>query len=257
MIARFYYYWRVASTGFCFACFGLGGLLMSISVFPLLWLLPINQPRKKIIAQYIIHLSFGVFVSMMALVGAMKVRVSGWDRLANREDLFIVSNHPSLIDVVVLVSLLKRADCIIKQGVWNNPFMFGVVSSAGYICNRSPEQLLASCEQSLRSGSSLIVFPEGTRSRPGEPLRFQRGAANVALRAGKAITPVKIKMSPTTLTKSDRWYDVPRQCCPTITVSFGEDIGVETFGEDSLALGSRKLTRHLEEYFTKEIMANE
>jgi 1-acyl-sn-glycerol-3-phosphate acyltransferase len=42
------------------------------------------------------------------------------------------------------------------------------------------------------------MFPEGTRSRPGQPLVFQRGAANVAVRAARVATPVYIHCDPAT-----------------------------------------------------------
>jgi 1-acyl-sn-glycerol-3-phosphate acyltransferase len=57
---------------------------------------------------------------------------------------------------------------------------------------------------------SLIIFPEGTRTQKDEQINeFQRGAANIAIRADVPIRPVLIRCTPTTLTKNEKWYHIP------------------------------------------------
>ena len=60
--------------------------------------------------------------------------------------------------------------------------------------------------------ASLLIFPEGTRTEKGEYLNeFQRGAANIAIRANVPVRPVLITCTPSTLTKNEKWYHVPAQ----------------------------------------------
>ena len=60
--------------------------------------------------------------------------------------------------------------------------------------------------------ASLLIFPEGARTAKGELLNeFQRGAANIAIRANVPIRPVLITCTPSTLTKNEKWYHVPSQ----------------------------------------------
>ncbi len=111
--------------------------------------------------------------------------------------------------------------------------------------------------QSLQNGQTLIIFPEGTRTQPGQAPAFHRGAAAIALRGAKILTPVIIKVSPTTLTKAEPWYRIPSR---RVHFSFrvGADIDPQTFA----ALGpapqaSRKLNDYLHSYFIKELAEDE
>ena len=73
--------------------------------------------------------------------------------------LLILANHPSLIDVVFLISFVRHADCIVKAALAHNPFMRGPIRAAGFITNGDGAGLLEDCVKSLRGGNNLIVFP--------------------------------------------------------------------------------------------------
>src|SRR5690606_28069283 len=77
--------------------------------------------------------------------------------------------------------------------------------------------------QALREGQALIMFPEGTRSRSGQPMIFHRGAASVALRGAQVLTPVYIRCEPPMLAKGQPWYRVPVRR-PHMTLQVGEDL---------------------------------
>ena len=129
----------------------------------------------------------------MRVLGILTYRVEGAERL-RKPGRLIVANHPTLIDVVLLVSQMPEVDCIVKRGLWRNPFLRWPVSWAGYLPNSEGEQLIEACAATLRRGHSLLVFPEGTRTVPGKPLRMQRGAAHIALAADAEILPVTITL---------------------------------------------------------------
>jgi 1-acyl-sn-glycerol-3-phosphate acyltransferase len=83
------------------------------------------------------------------------------------------------------------------------------VRLTGYVCNDSGVELVEASVRAVQAGSSLVVFPEGTRSNPARPPKWQRGAANIALQAGVALTPVSITCDPPTLRKGEPWWQVP------------------------------------------------
>lgn len=258
MTGRINYIWRILATGFCFAVFSFGGLLLSVTVFPAIRLIVTGPGRRQNLTQAVIHLSFRLFVWFMEACGVLQVTVVGSEKLKNIKSCLIIANHPCLIDVVLIISLLKKTGCIVKQSLWSNPFLHGVVSSAGYIKNSAdPESLLNECMEYMGAGSPLIIFPEGTRSTPGNPLKFHRGAANIALRSKEPITPVIITCHPPALLKNEKWYHVPRTDRVHITLRVGDTINVHPFIEDSLPVASRKLTQFLETYFQREISSNE
>lgn len=172
--------------------------------------------------------------------------------------MLVVANHPSLIDVIFIVSLMEETNCIVNSSLLRNPAMIGPIKAVGYIPNNSGEQLLADCVESLETGSPLLVFPEGTRTRPGEPYRFQRGAGNIAVRAEVPIRPITITVEPTTLTKSEKWYQIPPRRVQ-VTIKVGEVLAIEPFLEqgENPSRAARQLTRHLENYFTQELAEHE
>jgi len=245
--------WRVLATGICFAGFGIGGLLLRLLAFPLLRLAVREPGRRAVLAKALIRHTFRFFVGMMRAVGVLSLEVRGAEKL-RRHGLLIVANHPSLVDVVILISLIRRADCIVKSSLACNPFTRGPVQAAGFLCNDSGAGLVDDCIASLRSGNNLIIFPEGTRTPLDGALPLQRGAANVAVRGGIDITPVRIRCHPPMLTKGEPWYRVPPRP-GRFVLDVGDDIQVAGFlqGSRSAALATRRLTDHLTHYFSLEI----
>lgn len=247
--------WRQLATGLAFAVFGLGGLLLPLYALPWLLLTPGGE-RREARARWLVQQNFRLFMRFMRLVGIMNFSVQNLAEL-QRPGQLILANHPSLIDVVFLISLLPRADCVVKSELLRNPTMRGVISLAGYIANSDPEQVLKAARATLARGNSLIIFPEGTRTEPGQPIRMQRGAANVALRLSQAIRPVVIDVSPATLTKGLPWYRVPESGPFSMLLRVMPEIIPEPVPDPAAAsLAARRLTRQLEHYFTEELTAH-
>jgi 1-acyl-sn-glycerol-3-phosphate acyltransferase len=243
--------WRVLATAIAFCGFGLGGLVLRLVYFPLLGLLVRDPVRRREKARRAVQRSFGVFIELMRVLGLLTYEVHGLERL-RRAGLLILANHPTLIDVVFLVSLVDNADCVVKAALGRNPFTRGPVEATGYIQNHAGGQLVDDCIASLRAGSNLIIFPEGTRSRPGEPLRLQRGAAQIAVRGVRDITPVHISCAPLSLTKGMPWWQVPKRPMHFV-VKIGADVAIQPFlartqGESALA--ARQVTEHLHDLFS-------
>jgi 1-acyl-sn-glycerol-3-phosphate acyltransferase len=100
--------------------------------------------------------------------------------------------------------------------------------------------MIHAAEAALQAGETLLMFPEGTRTVPGQPMALQRGAANVALRAARVLTPVFISCEPPTLSKNLPWYRIPPRR-PKWTLRVGEDIDLEAYRGSPLPIASRRL----------------
>jgi 1-acyl-sn-glycerol-3-phosphate acyltransferase len=250
---RLDYAWRLFGTGLSFACFGLGGILLSLTLFPLIRLTSPDRDTTRRRVQRAMHYSFRLFVLQMSLLGIMSYEVRGRERLARGGGRLVVANHPSLIDVVLLIALMPEADCIVKKALWRNPFLRWPVAWADYIPNNdSAERLVEEAAAKLRAGRSLIVFPEGTRSVPQQALSMQRGAARIALAAGVEILPVTIVCTPQMLAKSQPWYLVPpRRGHWQLVV--GEPLRPAQYAPAGLPqpLAARALTQHFVDYFSR------
>ncbi|WP_101674819.1 lysophospholipid acyltransferase family protein [Alloalcanivorax mobilis] len=241
--------WRLAGTALSFMVFGLGALLLAVPM-SLNRLLPGPPARRARRGQHLVHLAFRLHLAIMQGLGVMRCQVSGGERL-NRPGQLVIANHPSLIDVVCLVSRIRHANCIVKASLRHNPFTRWPVAGAGFISNRDPVTMVDESVRWLRQGGSMVIFPEGTRSEPGQLARFQRGAANIALRADAVVTPVFIHCSPATLTKGTPWYRIPTRRF-TVSLRVGDDIDLTPFTGTALPLAARRLTEHLQHRFSEE-----
>ena len=239
----------------CYITFGLGGLLSSLTILPLLRFWPGTPEQRISRVQKAVHFMFRGFVQMLTFTGVINVTPINIERLSLAKGKVVVVNHPTLVDVVVLISLMPNAGCIVKQGLWRNPFMRGVVACAGYIPNRSAELLLTDCRRVLNSGTNLIIFPEGTRTVLGTKINpFARGAANIALRTKTDILPVILRTDSPGLTKQQAWYQIPRRTIG-MRVEVGESLLHIRYDEQEGgdAKMARQLTRDLEDYYNKEL----
>lgn len=202
---------KILARGVCFVTFGLGGVLMASFVFPIIGLISPTEETRRARIQACICWVFGRFVSFMQFMGILTFSVQGLDKLQHGKGEILVANHPSLIDIVLIGSLLRQFDCIVKEALWHNPVLRGVVKAAGFIPNTRGESLIRACERRLALGGKLIVFPEGTRSRPGKRIELRRGAAQISLRTGFPIRLIHISCVPPTLTKGEKWYHSPAE----------------------------------------------
>ena len=246
--------WRLVGTAISFGSFGLGALGLSLIWFPLLWLFCRQALVRQRRAQAAIRCCFRLFLRLMSALGVMSYRIDGAERLQQDEGCLLVANHPSLLDYVLLASVLPRCDCIVKQALWRNPFVAGVVRAAGYLPNVAPERLLPLCEQQLTGGGTLLIFPEGTRTTPGQPMQLQRGAANIAVRCQADLRLAHIICQPTTLTKQESWYHIPARK-PHFHVVISEKVAVDPFLVDAPtpAVAARRLT----DFLTNALMPTE
>ena len=241
--------WRIVATGLSFLAFGVGGVLLWVLAFPMLTLAVRNPARRQTLARRLVQRSFALHIEFMRVLGVLTYEIRGRERL-QRDGLLILANHPTLIDVVFLISLLPNADCVVKSSLARNPFTRGPVRAAGYVCNDDGAGLVDDCIAAVRRGGNLVMFPEGTRSRRGVPPRLQRGAANIAVRGGLSITPVRLGCQPMTLGKGEKWYRVPARRFHVV-VDIQPDIDIVSMldGATSEAMAARQLTDYLTHYF--------
>ncbi|WP_372395047.1 lysophospholipid acyltransferase family protein [Azospirillum sp. HJ39] len=250
MVDRLDHLRRVVCTGLAFAALFGGGAVLALTVFPLVTLLTPSGAKRRERNQWLVHWLFRGYVWTLTRLRVIEVTVRGADRLRAAGGRMIVANHPTLLDVVLLMGLVPRSQCIVKGALWNSPYLGRVVRGTGYIRNDlEPEALLEACRDSIARGDSLIIFPEGTRTIPGEPPRFRRGFANIATMLETEIQLVVITCRPLTLVKGEPWWKVPYRR-PRFHVEVGDRLDArEWLGYEYRSLAARKLVRQLEEYY--------
>jgi 1-acyl-sn-glycerol-3-phosphate acyltransferase len=242
--------WRTLATGFCFAFFFVGGFLQTILLFPLLRALPGDEAAKTARVRTLQKRNFRFFVAMMETFGLIRVRLHNLELLQESGGCIVIANHPTLIDVVILLAYLPRANCVVKGDLWRSRFIGGVMRGAGFISNERGDLLLAGCRRALDNNEAILIFPEGSRTVPGEGLAFKRGMAQVAVRTGAPVVTVFITCDPITLIKGEPWYRIPPRRAD-INVHVREVLKpvelIETYDDKPAA--ARQLTRYLQNYF--------
>ncbi|GAB1256014.1 lysophospholipid acyltransferase family protein [Aurantivibrio plasticivorans] len=248
--------WRIAATGLSFSVFGLGGVIMPVLVAPIIYLSTRDQRTRERRAKAFVSFLMRSFVRIMHGLGVLSYQI-GDKTQYNRPGHLVLANHPTLIDTVFLIAFVPNADCVVKGALKRNPFTRIPIGLAGYIANDDPEGVIVEAAASLARGNSLIIFPEGTRTTPGQPIKLRRGAANIAVRTNAPIAPVVSRCDPITLTKGEPWYRVPKTK-PHFSYTVRPSIHVaDVIGQNSASLAARNLTKYLHNYFTQELSLNE
>lgn len=240
---------RLLGTAIAFTSFGLGGAAMGL-LFPVLnQVTPSAQRQPR--ARRAIHGVFVIFLRMMRALGIMEWHAEGVERLG-RSGQLVIANHPSLLDVVFMMAHIDEPNCVVKGALFRNPFTRGPVSAAGFIPNDDSEVMLNLGAQALSRGDCLIMFPEGTRTTPGLEMSFHRGAAALALKAAQVLTPVVIDVSPTTLTKNEKWYRIPARRF-RMTLRVADDIDLGLYRQNGpVPIAARRLNADLIDLYTRE-----
>lgn len=128
----------------------------------------------------------------------VKLKISGLENVNKNETYIFISNHCSLFDIPLLfLSIPVDTRIIYKQELEKIPIFGYMLKKSPLIAVKrdDPRKAFESIQKSLDSikeDVSVIIFPEGTRSRTGDLGEFRRGAFNLATRSGKLIIPITI-----------------------------------------------------------------
>lgn len=166
--------------------FGLISIVFGMTILPPLRLILHPARRFRKVARFLAYASFKGFVGLLILFRGIKLDVEGKAELRRMKGKVIAANHPSLLDVVILISLVPNADCIVR-GSLTKSVMTGVIRQLYIVNDLGYEQLLPRCRKSLAEGSNIIIFPEGTRTPRHGSNTFKRGAAHIAYDTGADI----------------------------------------------------------------------
>jgi 1-acyl-sn-glycerol-3-phosphate acyltransferase len=137
----------------------------------------------------------------LIIFSGVKVSCFGLENVPRQGPVIIACNHQGAADILVLLAYLPvRFRFAIKKELFRIPFFGGYLKKAGYFpIDRemilSAYRTVETMAGFLQAGDSILIFPEGTRSRTGELGRFKRGSLLAAQKSGAPILPVAISGS--------------------------------------------------------------
>ena len=135
-----------------------------------------------------------------------RVQVEGREKIDPAAAYVMVANHQSLLDILVLFRLFTHYKWVSKIENFRVPCIGWNMSMNRYIKLRrgdkeSVDQMMVACEQTLKEGNSIMMFPEGTRSADGRLKAFKHGAFTLAKRVGAPILPIVVEGTAAALPK--------------------------------------------------------
>jgi 1-acyl-sn-glycerol-3-phosphate acyltransferase len=248
---------KILVSGLLFTLLAVGGLALTVLALPVLRCLPGGREGRARRARRLVRACFRLFVVAFEGSGILRLQVSGLPAPERLAGTVVVSNHPSWLDAVLIIASLPPVVCVVKPAIYDNLAFGGVVRAAGYLTGRDPAALLSAGAAALRRGETLLVFPEGTRTVPGRPFRFQRGAAHLACLAGAPVLPLVVACTPPLLAKGNRWYDVPIETCQFSIRAGDVWSGPGPEGEGAPRAAARRLGAELERFYDKELRGHD
>ena len=167
--------------------------MSSILLYPvalLVWAVTLPFDRRRVV----LHRFTCFWASLYTWLNpAWRVRVTGRDKIRRGVTYVMVANHQSLLDILVLFRLFVHFKWVSKIENFRVPFIGWNMSLNRYIKLRrgsrdSVASMMQACGRTLAEGSSVMIFPEGTRSRDGRLQAFKPGAFSHAASASAMLS---------------------------------------------------------------------
>lgn len=129
-----------------------------------------------------------------------QVRMEGLEKIDKETAYVIVTNHQSAFDIILLYGLYTHFKWVAKKELAKVPVIgWNLILNRCILLDRasqaSAKKMIANGLRNLKMGNSLLIFPEGTRSKDGQVKRFKEGAFLLAQQAKVPILPVVIEGS--------------------------------------------------------------
>lgn len=227
-----------------FLFYGLGGLVFSWLILPLARLYMWRRSEGDRIRgfQKLVGPTYRWFMIAMRWLGFLTFD-NREIQLGLEGPTVVVANHPTLIDSPAFLSVEPNLICVVKPSFASSLVFSRTLRYCGFVTAGSAEETIAAVVERLKMGFSVLIFPEGTRSPPGELGKLLRGAFEMAKAADAPILPVVVTCSPPALTHGMAWHEVPPK-----PAQYQFQVGQQT--EMSEWEGnSRKAAAHHQEFF--------
>ena len=172
-------------------------LITSSVFFPLAFLLRITTfwfDRRLAILHAFTNFWSSIYTWLSPL---WKVAITGRENAYSKKTYVMVCNHQSLLDILIIFRMFLHFKWVAKASLFKFPIIGWNMWLNNHVkiersSTKSQRKMLRQCAEHIRRGSSVMIFPEGTRSRNGELRTFKDGAFLIAMQEKTDILPMVI-----------------------------------------------------------------
>jgi len=178
---------------------GILALSWTLLAAPLYLLLPARYAKP--LGRYGAMLLFRTYLASLSISRRCHFDLSEVDTLRSASPLIIAPNHPCLLDAIMIISRLPNVACVMKAALMRNIFLGAGARLARYIRNEPIRQMIVEASADLKSGSHLLLFPEGTRTTRAPVNSLTGSIALIAMRAQVPVQTLLIETNSPYLSK--------------------------------------------------------
>jgi 1-acyl-sn-glycerol-3-phosphate acyltransferase len=210
--------------------------LRSLLVFPLFIVLTILFSLIAILVALVdssgnrSHQAASLWATLILILSGVRVRVTNLNLLTPGRPYILAANHRSAFDIFALLSKIKiQFRWLAKESLFKVPVFGWAMKRAGYIpidrsnAKKAYQSLIQAAEK-IKAGTSILIFPEGTRQDAVTLGEFKSGGFHLALKSRQPIVPVSIRGSGQILPKNGFWIQPG-----TIRITVGDPIPTEGY----------------------------
>jgi len=199
----------------------------------------------------ILHTVSSVWASCYTWLSPIwSVTVTGRENVDRKKAYVMACNHQSMLDIPVIYRIFLHFKWVSKASLFKIPFIgwnlwLNRHIKLDRISTTSQRKMLRQCAENLQNGSSVMIFPEGTRSRNGELRNFKEGAFLIALRQKTDIVPIVVDGTAKALPEKGFFPFRKQKFCVHIL----PPVAYETFKDLSI----RQLSEHIHSIIAAEL----
>jgi len=209
-------------------------------------LYPLLPERHAIrLGRYVIMAAFRAYLASLSISQRCSFDLSALDELRDEAPLIIAPNHPCLLDAVMVISRLPNVACVMKSELKNNLFLGAGARLARYIGNEPIRRMVIQACDDFKTGSHLLLFPEGTRTTR-QPVNALKGS--IALIAMQAQVPVQTLLIETNSPYLSKGWSLFRK--PPMPVRYKITLGKRFAPPEN----THVFMAELEDYFAQALM---
>lgn len=226
-------------------CIGILFIGLFFPITLIIWFFTLPFDRNRLLTHRILVIQSWMIIRLMPI---WKVRIEGREKAKKDATYVIISNHQSILDILLMNSLCYRFKWVSKIENIKVPVLGWYLRMADYITvdrgnKDSKEEMLERAMNFLMKGISIMIFPEGTRSVNREIGFFRRGAFQLAISAGVPILPVVLDGSGGVLPKHGLIFSTGHK----ISMRVFDPVPPELFDTDDTDILSLKFSNFMKE----------